>query len=217
MVPGCGGGDGSENGPRTRVALRPTGFDAISTGKSVKLAGRLDPESDASVEIQSDPYPFDRFEREGSTRATDGTFKFSTRVMVNTRYRAIAKGVTSAPTKIYASPVVEVKAGARAGVFKAVVLVRVPRGLRPKRGREWVYRTGTGLRYGRVGSASRYVTADGDLAAVIKAPLARVHAGDRFFACSRNDYVVGMSRPGLQLKRCGDAAFEVDQIPPGGD
>jgi outer membrane protein assembly factor BamB len=99
-----GGGAPAALGPS--LSLRPQRADVVA-GRSVALRGVLaQPAAVAAVTVgvDADAWPFDgRWRRVGSaTTAPDGRFSLRVRPRRNTRYRALAAGLTSADAVVYA-------------------------------------------------------------------------------------------------------------------
>ena len=93
------------------IAAKPT---TVVYGGSVSITGKLTGSNSAgeTVTLFDDPYPFSNFTPlDTTTTATDGTYKFTEKPTVNTKYRATAK--SKAPAD---SPEVLVKVAPRVGL-----------------------------------------------------------------------------------------------------
>jgi hypothetical protein len=92
------------------IAAKP---NPVVFGKTVTISGKLTGTDSAGedVTLREDPFPFDKFGHPTSTTtAADGTYKFSVKPTVNTKYQATAKSKSPAT-----SPVLTVLVAARVG------------------------------------------------------------------------------------------------------
>jgi hypothetical protein len=93
------------------IAAQPT---TVVYGKSVSITGKLTGSNSAgeTIRLLDDPYPFGHFTPlDTTTTATDGTYKFTAKPTVNTKYMTTSK--SKAPAE---SPAVLVKVAPRVGL-----------------------------------------------------------------------------------------------------
>lgn len=82
------------------IAAQPT---TVTFGKEVKITGKLtggEPRdiSGQNITLQSDPFPYDRFEKVATVDTTaTGDYTFTIKPLTNAKYRTIAKGGVESP------------------------------------------------------------------------------------------------------------------------
>lgn len=133
--------------PTLRIASPST--KEVTAGKTRDLNGGLqgtDVVSGVKVEIQRDVWPFDNRWRHAASGVTNdrGAFLITVRTHRNTRYRAVAAGLTSPPIRMYANLVAELHRTTPSGPsFRATYTIRAPRDARfPARAHFYVFRLG---------------------------------------------------------------------------
>jgi outer membrane protein assembly factor BamB len=137
----CAGTPGSSAGGTGRTSqgpaltLRPDREDVLAGGR-VTLGGTLagtPAVAGVPVAVDADPWPFDgRWRRaRNTTTAADGSFSVRARPRRNTRYRALAAGLTSPVAVVYADLRTSLRRSSWAGsTFRSHLTIRVPRGAR---------------------------------------------------------------------------------------
>ena len=142
------------------LTLRPARADVVA-GRSVALRGMLTNAAvvaGVTVGVDADPWPFDgRWRRMGSaTTARDGRFSLRVRPMRNTRYRAVAAGLTSAGAVVYAELSARFqRQDLRGPRFRERFILRGPRGTRVAARRAHFYLVRAGRRVARHAASAR--------------------------------------------------------------
>jgi hypothetical protein len=129
----------------------------VLAGHQVRLRGQLS-QVGASlggvrVAVQADTWPFDDHwvRKRRSVTAADGTFTVRVRPMRNTRYRALAAGLQSAPETLYADLKLRFRRHNLAGRrFRETMLLSGPRSVRLRAHRVHFYIVRTGQRTARL-------------------------------------------------------------------
>jgi hypothetical protein len=114
--------------------------------------------ANVAVELQRDVWPFDgRWEPVASTKTgADGGFKIRVRTQHNTRYRAVAVGLTSGEKPVYADLAATLRRGSPGGpTFRSKLTLRAPRGSRAPARRVAFYVLRAGKRTARLVAAPR--------------------------------------------------------------
>ena len=154
---------GSAGAPATSgpsLTLRPERADVVA-GRSVALRGVLTNAAvvaGVTVGVDADPWPFDgRWRRVGSaTTARDGRFSLRVRPVRNTRYRAVAAGLTSAGAVVYAELSARFqRQDLRGPRFRERFILRGPRGTRVAARRAHFYLVRAGRRVARRAASAR--------------------------------------------------------------
>ena len=156
--PGTGATGGSSTGTATpsgpSLTLLPARRNVIA-GRRLRLDGRLSGApavASQAVVVEADAWPFDgRWRRRGSTTtAADGSWTLSVRPGRNTRYRALAAGLTSAEVPVYADLLARFRRRLLGGGrFRETFVVRGPRSVRLAAKRAHFYLMRKGARRAR--------------------------------------------------------------------
>jgi outer membrane protein assembly factor BamB len=134
----------------------------VLAGHRVSLSGRLSQVGasvgGATVDVQADPWPFDDHwvHRRNAVTAADGTFALRVRPMRNTRYRALAAGLTSVADTVYADFKLRFRRTNLPGRrFHETMLLSGPRGARLRARRAHFYIVRAGTRTARLRASTR--------------------------------------------------------------
>ena len=155
-APGTAAGGGSSAGGSSVASAGPSltllpARRQVIAGRRLSLGGRLaDTPAVAgqAVAVEADAWPFDgRWRRRGTaTTRGDGSWSLTVRPGRNTRYRALAAGLTSAEATVYAELLARFRRHLLGGGrFRETLIIRGPRSIRvaARRAHFYLARKGT--------------------------------------------------------------------------
>ena len=148
----AGGGSAAPAGPS--LTLLPARRQVLA-GRRLRLGGRLSGTpafAGQAVAVEADAWPFDGRWRRRATATTgaDGTWSASVRPGRNTRYRALAAGLTSADATVYADLLARFRRRPLGGGrFRETFVVQGPRSVRLAARRAHFYLMRKGARQAR--------------------------------------------------------------------
>jgi outer membrane protein assembly factor BamB len=136
--------------PPPALAIDTTEREVVQ-GRATEIGGTLSGTlvlAGVAIAVQRDVWPFDGRWLPETTAKTgaDGTFRFSVRPRRNTRYRAVAVGLTSGEATVYANLAATLRRSSPRGPsFRSTLTLRAPRGARlgARRASLYVLRAGT--------------------------------------------------------------------------